>query len=88
MEFINAMPKHIIPRNILVKDGAIVGIIDWKTAGFYPKYWGHTKDHFFVLARCGRDTGAIQYTYTLSSPQLRVEQLSSGPRPATEIVNV
>jgi tRNA A-37 threonylcarbamoyl transferase component Bud32 len=28
----------LAPRNILVKDGRVVGIIDWETAGWYPEY--------------------------------------------------
>ncbi|KAF2455782.1 kinase-like domain-containing protein [Lineolata rhizophorae] len=28
--------------NILVRDGCVVGIIDWEMAGWYPKYWEYT----------------------------------------------
>ncbi|KAH7019655.1 kinase-like domain-containing protein [Ilyonectria destructans] len=28
--------------NILVRGDAIVGIIDWETAGWFPAYWGYT----------------------------------------------
>lgn len=31
------------PRNILVCDGKIVGIIDWETAGWFPEYWEYTR---------------------------------------------
>ncbi|KIW14225.1 hypothetical protein PV08_07007 [Exophiala spinifera] len=27
------------PTNIIVKEGQIVGIIDWEFAGWYPEYW-------------------------------------------------
>lgn len=27
--------------NFLVKDGKIVGVTDWSTAGFFPRYWEH-----------------------------------------------
>ena len=27
------------PKNILVRDGRIVGILDWEFAGWYPEYW-------------------------------------------------
>ncbi|KAJ5796421.1 uncharacterized protein N7518_004961 [Penicillium psychrosexuale] len=27
------------PRNILVEDGRVTGIIDWEYAGWYPAYW-------------------------------------------------
>lgn len=31
------------PGNIMVKDGKVVGILDWESAGFYPKFWIATK---------------------------------------------
>lgn len=27
------------PRNILVRDGQIVGVLDWETFGWYPDFW-------------------------------------------------
>ena len=30
------------PTNILVRDGRVVGIIDWEFAGWYPHYWEYT----------------------------------------------
>ncbi|KAI9056181.1 hypothetical protein LZ554_001109 [Drepanopeziza brunnea f. sp. 'monogermtubi'] len=27
------------PGNIMVRDGKVVGILDWESAGFYPRYW-------------------------------------------------
>jgi tRNA A-37 threonylcarbamoyl transferase component Bud32 len=33
----------IAPRNILVKNGRIVAIIDWESAGWYPEYWEYTR---------------------------------------------
>lgn len=54
---INAMPKSeravlthgdLGPRNILIKDGNVVAILDWEMAGFYPEYWEYAKAHFFV----------------------------------------
>jgi len=35
-------------RNILVKDMRIVGIVDWKNAGWFPEYWEYTKCKFSV----------------------------------------
>lgn len=35
-------------RNILVKHGRIVGIVDWENAGWFPEYWEYTKAHFSV----------------------------------------
>ena len=31
------------PRNILVRDGKVVSIIDWEYSGFYPVYWEYHK---------------------------------------------
>lgn len=28
--------------NILVREGDVVGIVDWETAGWYPSYWEYT----------------------------------------------
>ena len=30
------------PRNIIVKGGKIVAIVDWEMAGWYPEYWEYT----------------------------------------------
>ncbi|CAG8948723.1 hypothetical protein HYFRA_00001844 [Hymenoscyphus fraxineus] len=50
-EFIRAMPKHEIvlthsdlaPRNIIVRGGKVVAILDWEYHGFYPAYWEYVK---------------------------------------------
>jgi aminoglycoside phosphotransferase (APT) family kinase protein len=36
-------------RNVLMKDGKIVGIVDWETAGWYPEYWEYAKAHFLTF---------------------------------------
>lgn len=33
----------LTPRNIMVKDGRIVAILDWEFAGWYPEYWEYAK---------------------------------------------
>ncbi|KAL9635240.1 MAG: hypothetical protein Q9204_002692 [Flavoplaca sp. TL-2023a] len=48
---VRAMPEHDIvfthndlaPRNILVRDGNVVAILDWVSSGFYPSYWEYVK---------------------------------------------
>jgi aminoglycoside phosphotransferase len=35
--------SDIAPRNILVNNGKIAGIIDWEMAGWYPEYWEYTR---------------------------------------------
>lgn len=29
----------LAPRNIMIKDGKITGLIDWEESGWYPSYW-------------------------------------------------
>lgn len=31
------------PRNIMVKDDRVVGLLDWEYAGWYPEYWDFVK---------------------------------------------
>ncbi|OAA59559.1 Protein kinase-like domain protein [Niveomyces insectorum RCEF 264] len=33
----------LAPRNVLVKDGTVVALIDWEEAGWYPEYWEYVK---------------------------------------------
>lgn len=33
----------LTPRNLLVKDGHICGLLDWEYAGWYPEYWEYVK---------------------------------------------
>jgi hypothetical protein len=33
----------LAPRNILVRDGHLSGIVDWQMAGWYPEYWESVK---------------------------------------------
>ncbi|RDB22255.1 hypothetical protein Hypma_010666 [Hypsizygus marmoreus] len=37
------------PHNIMWKDGKIVGIIDWETAGWLPEYWESMMSYFGSL---------------------------------------
>ncbi|KAK4642857.1 hypothetical protein QC761_401200 [Podospora bellae-mahoneyi] len=38
----------LTPRNIMVKDGQITGIIDWERSGFYPEY----AEYAFAMKLC------------------------------------
>jgi aminoglycoside phosphotransferase (APT) family kinase protein len=31
------------PRNIIIRDGSVVGLIDWEAGGWYPEYWEYVK---------------------------------------------
>lgn len=57
INMVNAMPRSaravlthgdLVPRNILVRDGNVVGLVDWEMSGFYPEYWEYAKAHFFA----------------------------------------
>ncbi|ESZ92545.1 kinase domain-containing protein [Sclerotinia borealis F-4128] len=41
------------PRNIMVRDGKITGLIDWEDGGFFPEYWEYVK--FFEAFTKHRD---------------------------------
>lgn len=36
----------LAPRNIIVNDGIIAGIIDWEMAGWLPEYWEYFQVYF------------------------------------------
>ena len=33
----------LTPRNIIVQDGKIKGLVDWEDGGWYPEYWEYVK---------------------------------------------
>ncbi|KAA1477650.1 hypothetical protein DENSPDRAFT_617421 [Dentipellis sp. KUC8613] len=39
----------LAPRNVLVRDGHIVAILDWDSAGWRPEYWEVTKERYSDL---------------------------------------
>lgn len=41
----------INPFNVLVRDGNVVGIIDWEFSGWYPHYWEYTSAWFGNVTR-------------------------------------
>lgn len=46
VRFIQAMVfthNNLAPRNILVRDGIVVGIVDWEFSGLYSQYWEYVK---------------------------------------------
>ncbi|KAI5357208.1 Putative aminoglycoside phosphotransferase, protein kinase-like domain superfamily [Septoria linicola] len=40
--------NDLSPSNILVRDGMVVGILDWEMCGFYPDYWEYVKAYLFA----------------------------------------
>jgi len=43
-EYTKSVFSHgdLAPRNIMIKQGEITGILDWEQAGWYPDYWEYT----------------------------------------------
>jgi len=39
----------LAPRNIPLKDGRIVAVVDWGFSGWYPAYWDYTRTFFSNL---------------------------------------
>lgn len=39
----------LCPRNLIVRNGKLVAIVDWQFARWYPEYWEYTKAHFGLL---------------------------------------
>lgn len=39
------------PFDILVRDGKVVGLIDWEFSGWYPRYWEYTSAWFGNVTR-------------------------------------
>ncbi|EDN09621.1 predicted protein [Histoplasma mississippiense (nom. inval.)] len=38
--------SDLAPRNIIIRNGRIVGVVDWALAGWYPEYWDLTKAYY------------------------------------------
>ncbi|TLS24929.1 hypothetical protein PpBr36_08554 [Pyricularia pennisetigena] len=49
------------PSNILIRDGRVVGILDWSESGFYPEWWEYVKAHFDGGAESFVGSGAVSY---------------------------
>ena len=52
------------PRNIMVEDMVITGIIDWECAGWYPEYWEYVK----ALTSVGPVVDWWRYLTTIIDP--------------------
>jgi len=62
-DFFRALPPHKIvlthgnfkPRNILVREGKVVAITGWDSAGYYPEYWDYMKAYYKAFRGCRWD---------------------------------
>jgi aminoglycoside phosphotransferase len=64
------------PRNVLVKNGRITGIVDWENAGWYPEYWEYIKCHFAIRHGLPRWIGIIEAVFDKENyaEELRIER--------------
>ncbi|KAK2606302.1 hypothetical protein QQS21_003350 [Conoideocrella luteorostrata] len=53
----------LAPRNILVEDGKITGLVDWEDSGWYPKYWEYVKFFQRSADQDGRRYGKEIFAY-------------------------
>ncbi|RJE22680.1 Phosphotransferase enzyme family [Aspergillus sclerotialis] len=37
---------ELCARNIIIRNGDVVAIVDWQFSGWYPEYWEYTRAHF------------------------------------------
>ncbi|PQE13547.1 kinase-like domain protein [Rutstroemia sp. NJR-2017a WRK4] len=42
----------LAPRNMIVRDGKVVAVLDWENAGWYPEYWDFVKTFNALDQRC------------------------------------
>jgi serine/threonine protein kinase len=65
----------LAPRNVLVRDNKIVGVVDWGSSGWYPDYWEYTISWFTNERdpdfRDHRDKFLDAYPYSFEVEQLR-----------------
>ncbi|KAG6102826.1 hypothetical protein E4U30_000013 [Claviceps sp. LM220 group G6] len=64
---------NLTPRNIMVKNGHVVAIIDWESAGWFPEYWEYTKAHYTALGN--GDEELIQLALTNYFLELEAEKI-------------
>ncbi|VUC29143.1 unnamed protein product [Clonostachys rosea] len=62
----------LAPRNIMVRNGRVVSIIDWACSGWFPEYWEFTRAHYFFLNKDWRDT--IRLALPCYETELKSEQ--------------
>lgn len=53
----------LAPYNIMVKDGRIVAIIDWETAGWFPASWEYIQTHHSNFKERGLESRDIFRSY-------------------------
>ncbi|KAM3444566.1 hypothetical protein NHJ13734_001380 [Beauveria thailandica] len=73
-------------RNIIVRGGDIVAIIDWAYAGWYPEYWEFTKTHYVTLLDDWQDnvrTAISPYDLELAAEEILWMRL---PEPGTAMI--
>lgn len=70
------------PRNIIIKDGRIQGLLDWEFSGWYPEYWEYVK--FFdrhTDCKDWKDYAGIIFETIYSKELLTFQALARWQRP-------
>jgi aminoglycoside phosphotransferase (APT) family kinase protein len=65
------------PRNILVENGKITGIVDWENAGWFPEYWEFSKAHYSVRSLMRWLADVVDQVFEGYRDELMVENMLS-----------
>ncbi|KAK2590103.1 hypothetical protein QQS21_012221 [Conoideocrella luteorostrata] len=65
----------LCPRNIIVKGGRIVAILDWAFAGWYPEYWDFTRAHYNLFSGQDRWEECLRLVMPCYEMELRAERI-------------
>lgn len=63
------------PFNILVREGNVVGIIDWEFSGWYPHYWEFTSAWFGNITRIGWQSKLDQFLDRPHPEEFKMEEV-------------
>ena len=62
------------PFNILVREGNVVGIIDWEFSGWYPHYWEYTSAWFGNSTRTSWQGRLDQFLNRPQAQEFKMEE--------------
>lgn len=63
------------PSNIFVRDGQVVGVIDWEFAGWSSNYWEYTSAWFGNTTRTEWQTQLVKFIDPPCPEDLRMEEI-------------
>ena len=65
----------INPFNILVREGKVVGIIDWEFSGWYPHYWEYTSAWFGNVTRTDWQDVLVKFLNQPHPDEFKMEEV-------------